>query len=202
MSVKGPNSNSLSQAVADLEAMDARLAALVAAYPRAEAGGPDLAAPIRESRELIRTIVELLAGAQSPNGLPNEAPEQAIGGAKRRVKIKAASETTAGSGAARVEAAARSGAAAGKASAKAATRGGDGAGSASAATAAATATAKAPPNSLLARLGAATPEPGALPPRRRRQRWSGLGDRGQIRQPLPHLTRRIGWRASKPKSTA
>jgi hypothetical protein len=139
LSDKGPDSNSLGQAVADLEALDARLAALLSAHPEPKSGGPDPAAPIRQSREAIRTAIKLLADAQGPDALPKEA----TGAAKRRVKIKAASETT-------------------KASAKSAARGGDGvARSGSAASAAATATTTAPRNSLLARLVAATPEPTA-----------------------------------------
>jgi hypothetical protein len=147
LSDNGPDSNSLNQAAADLEALDARLAILVSAYPEAQSGGPDPAAPIRESRELIRTIVKLLAGAELSGGLPNEA----TGAAKRRVKIKAASETTAANSVA------------GKSSSKAATRNGDGARSASAAASVTAATA-APRNSLLARLVAATPESAANHP--------------------------------------
>lgn len=147
MSDNGPDSNCLNQAVADLEALDARLATLISAYSQADPGGPDPAAPIRESRELIRTAIKLLAGAEVQGGLPHEA----IGAAKRRVKIKAASETTAANSAAS------------KAPPKSVTRNGDGARSASDA-ASVTATAAVPRNSLLARLVAATPEPAANHP--------------------------------------
>jgi hypothetical protein len=149
---------SLSQAVADLKAMDKRLAALIAAYPTADAGGPDLGAPIRESRALVRAAIGLLAGAV----LSGQPPDHVPGTAKRRVKIKAASASTASSGPAHVETAIRSDTDASIEPAKPASRGGDRVRVASAAASQSAATStEAPPHSLLARLGAATPEPGA-----------------------------------------
>jgi hypothetical protein len=144
--------------------MDASLAALIATYPSAEEGGPDLGAPIRESRELVRAAIGLLSGFL----LSSEAPDLVPGTAKRRVKIKAESASTASGGRARAETAVRSEPGAPQEPAKRAARGGDSArsvsASASASAAAMASTQEPPPNSLLARLGAATPEPAARHP--------------------------------------
>jgi hypothetical protein len=165
VSSEGHDQVSLGQAVTDLKAMDKRLAALIAAYPPAGAGGPDFGTPIRESRALLRAAIGLLAGALLSGQAPNPQP----GTGKRRVKIKAASESTASSGPAGVQTAVRSNPDAPTEPAKPAARGGDrarsvpAAASVSAADATATST-QTPPNSLLARLGAAAPEAGARPP--------------------------------------
>jgi hypothetical protein len=161
VSSDGSDPVSLSQAVADLKAMDSRLAALIATYPPTEPGRPDLGAPIRESRALVRAAIGLLAGAL----LSGETPDRMPGTAKRRVKIKAASDSTASGAPAGAEAAVRSDPNAPAEPVKPAARGGGPARNASAAaSAAAAASAQAPPNSLLARLGAAATEPGARHP--------------------------------------
>ena len=170
MSVKGSNLSSLTLAIADLKAIDARLSALATANPPIESDGTDLTAAIRESQALVRAGIARLTGAEIRSEAPSDAAGQRAGGPKRRVKIKAESETTVSAGAARAEAVARSGTAAPKSSAKASTRGADRARATATAAAAASApatpapTASAPPNSLLARLGAATPETGARAP--------------------------------------
>jgi hypothetical protein len=154
----------LSQAVADLKAMDARLAALIATYPSAEASGPDLGAPIRESRALVRAAIGLLSGAL----LSSEAPTHAPGTGKRRVKIKAESASTASGGRERVETAVRSEAHAPQEPGKRTAHGGNSArrisARVSASASAMASTQERPPNSLLARLGAATSEPPARHP--------------------------------------
>ena len=163
MSGKGSDRESLTLAIADLKAIDARLTNLVAADPPIESDGVNLTASIRESRDLVQAAIALLAGARIPDGTPNGVTDQLAGGTKRRVKIKAVSETTGSDGVARAEPPVRSSSGTTKASSKAAARGGDRSRDASAATSdAAAATVKAPANSLLARLGAAAPEPGAL----------------------------------------
>lgn len=150
MSVKGSDLSSLTLAIADLKAIDARLTALGAADPPIESDGANLTAAIRDSRALVRAAIARLTGNQIAGEAPNEPADKGSGSAKRRVKIKAESETSASAVSARAEAGARSGTAA---------RSGDRARNVSAAASAAAATtAKTPPNSLLARLGAATPE--------------------------------------------
>ena len=170
MSVKGSNLSSLTLAIADLKAIDARLTALGAADPPIESDGVDLTAAIRESQALVRAAITRLSGNQVPGEAANEAADQDSSSAKRRVKIKAASEATVPASAARAEAIAP------KASAKSAARGGDRARGASAAATAAS-TEQTPPNSLLARLGAATPEPGA--------RQAATADGGDAPVPAP-----------------
>jgi len=172
VSVKGSNLSSLTLAIADLKAIDARLSALATADPPIESDGTDLTAAIRESQALVRAGIARLTGAEIRSEAPSDAAGQRAGGAKRRVKIKAESETTVSAGPARAEAGARSGTAGPKSSAKASTRGADRARATATAAAAAAAsapvttasTANAPPNSLLARLGAATPETGVRAP--------------------------------------
>lgn len=167
MSVKGSDLSSLTLAIADLKAIDARLSALVTADPPIESDGTDLTAAIRESQTLVRAAIARLTGTEiCRDATPNDAAEQRPGGTKRRVKIKAESETTVSAGPARVEAVARSGTAAPRSPGKSTTRGADRARGAStaAASAAPATTANAPSSSLLARLGAATPEPGTRHP--------------------------------------
>lgn len=146
MSGTEPDPNSLSQAIADLEAVDVRLTAMAAAYPAADSGGSGLAAPIQESRTLVRAAINMLSGAL--------ASEQVAGGAKRRVKIKAASETIS-AGETRTEVRGKSTAAATKSAGKGTARNGRGT---SAATPARTVKSETEPvkpmvGSLLARLG-------------------------------------------------
>lgn len=143
----GSNLGSLTLAIADLKAIDARLTTLAAADPPIKSDGADLTAKILESQALVRAAIALLSGARMPAGTVTEAQDTASGGAKRRVKIKAASDSTAATTPATT-----------KSPSKAGTRGGDRARSAETAMVAAPA---APRNSLLARLGAATSEPAA-----------------------------------------
>lgn len=180
MGSDGSDPVSLSQAVADLKAMDARLAALVAAYPPTEAGRADPGAPIREGRALVRAAIGLLAGALLSGATPDRVP----GTAKRRVKIKAASDSTASGAPAGAEAAVRSGANAATEPVKPTTRGAGsvrGTSAAASATAAAAASEQSPPNSLLARLGAAATEPAARHP----IAAEGAGDRVPVPAPQP-----------------
>jgi hypothetical protein len=159
VSVTGSDLSSLTLAIADLKAIDARLTALGTAGPPIESDGVDLTLAIRQSQELVRAAIARLTGARVPVEAPAETAEPSAGGAKRRVKIKAASDTTEPGSPTRAGAAVRSESSPSKASGKAATRGGDRARGASAtASSTATATAKTSPNSLLARLGAAAPE--------------------------------------------
>jgi hypothetical protein len=166
VSDKGSNLSSLTLAIADLKAIDARLSALVAADPPIKSDGIDLTAAIRESQALVRAGIARLTGAEIRSEAPNDAAGQRTGSAKRRVKIKAESETIVSASPARVETVARSGTAAPKSSSKSATRGADRARGTSTATASAppATTANAPRISLLARLGAATAEPGSRHP--------------------------------------
>ncbi len=160
----GSNLGSLTLAIADLKAIDARLTALAAADPPIESDGTDLTARILESQAQVRAAIALLVGARTSTGATNDAPDQSPGSAKLRVKIKAASETTAAGASAHAETSASSAPVASKAStasrspAKAGSRSGDRARSVAASAAA---TAATPRNSLLARLGAAAAEPGA-----------------------------------------
>ena len=156
MSGAGSDLSSLTLAIADLKAIDARLSALGSAESPIQSDGVDLTAAIRQSQELVRAAIAQLSGARTPNQGPVEKSEQNAGSAKRRVKIKAASDTTEPDNPARAEPSAA------KASGKSANRGGDRSRDTVAAAASATAsTPKAPASSLLARLGAATAEPDA-----------------------------------------
>jgi hypothetical protein len=164
VTVAGSDLSSLTLAIADLKAIDARLTTLGAAGLPIESDGVDLTAAIRQSQALVRAAIARLTGARISDEGAIETAEPGAGGAKRRVKIKAASETTESSRPTGAEAAVRSDSSPAKASGKAATRGGDRSrGAAAAASSTAAAPAKTPPSSLLARLGAAAPEPDARP---------------------------------------
>jgi hypothetical protein len=135
-----PDPNSLAQAIADLEAVDARLSATSAAHPSAEAGSTDPAAAIGEGRRMIRAAIKLLSDAQ--------AADQPAGGGKRRVKMKAASENAEPASAATAKSAPKAVRPAGKnARGERAAAVGTGTGAEAA---------RPPVGSLLARLGAAS----------------------------------------------
>lgn len=141
-------------AIADLKAIDARLTALAAAKSPIESDGVDLTDKIRESQGLVRAAIGLLSGASTSGLSPRDTADQTPG-TKRRVKVKAASETTAAGASARAETPGPSAPASSAASTKAGPRGGT---RARGTTAPPVAPAKVSPNSLLARLGAATTE--------------------------------------------
>lgn len=144
MSAKGTDQTSLARAIAELEAVDAALAAHATAQP--VDGNSTAVGPIADARAQIRAAIITLTHARPA------ADETAT--SKRRVKIKAASET----------AASPTAAAAGKSATKAGSKRGERARPAPASEPAA----KAPVNSLLARLGAAaavaTPPAEPAPP--------------------------------------
>ena len=142
-------------AIADLKAIDARLTALAAAKSPIESDGVDLTDKIRESQKLVRAAIVLLSGASASGLSPRDTPDQTPG-TKRRVKVKAASETTTAGASARTE---TPGPSAPASSAASATKPGSRGGARTRiATAAPAPPAKISPGSLLARLGAATAE--------------------------------------------
>ena len=80
MSGAGSDLSSLTLAIADLKAIDARLTALGTAGPPIESDGVDLTAAIRQSQELVRAAIARLTGARTPN----EAPVENVGADCRR----------------------------------------------------------------------------------------------------------------------
>ena len=154
MSTKGSESGSLSRAIAGLEAVDKQLTDLT----ERALDGASTAGPIRESSALVQAAIRTLSLAQQATAVDE------AGTAKRRVKIKAESQTTQAQTTQTLapistDSPGRSGGR-GKGAAKAAARGND----REPATPQPTSAKDVPASSLLARLGAAVSESADLPP--------------------------------------